>query len=91
MSPDMLHNWRHTETVPVKHHGHGLAYSGMPVALSMSTLSKETDMKKQTKNKCQVCGKRITVIIRGKSGTEKLCSQCLLANYPALKELSKLM
>ena len=48
-------------------------------------------MKKQTKNTCQICGKRITVIIRGKNGTEKLCSQCLVANYPALKELSKLM
>ena len=48
-------------------------------------------MKKLTKNTCQVCGRRITVIIRGKNGTEKLCSQCLVAHYPALKELSKLM
>jgi hypothetical protein len=48
-------------------------------------------MKKQTGNKCQICGKRITVIIRGKNGTEKLCPQCLVTHYPALKELSKLM
>jgi hypothetical protein len=48
-------------------------------------------MKKQAANKCQICGKRITVIIRGKNGSEKLCSHCLIANYPALKELSKLM
>lgn len=44
-------------------------------------------MKKQTQNKCQICGRRITVIIRGKNGTEKLCAQCLVAHYPVLKEL----
>lgn len=48
-------------------------------------------MKKQTEHKCQICGKRIIVIIRGKNGTEKLCLHCLVTHYPALKELSKLI
>lgn len=46
-------------------------------------------MKNQAPNKCQICGRPITVIIRGKNDTEKLCSQCLVAHYPALKELTK--
>ncbi len=63
----------------------------MLVAIRNTNTHKETMMKKQTGNRCQICGKRITVIIRGKNGTEKLCSQCLAAHYPALRELSKLM
>lgn len=48
-------------------------------------------MKGQNPPKCQICGRPITVIIRGKNDTEKLCSQCLVSHYPALKELSKVI
>ncbi|MHB9027732.1 MAG: hypothetical protein ACYC9O_03075 [Candidatus Latescibacterota bacterium] len=48
-------------------------------------------MKKPTPNKCQICGRPIMVIIRGKSDSEKLCTQCLISHYPALKELCKVV
>jgi hypothetical protein len=52
---------------------------------------KELFMKKQTRKKCETCSRPITVIIRGKNGTEKLCSQCLVVHYPALRELTKVI
>ena len=48
-------------------------------------------MKKQTGKKCEVCRRPIIVIIRGKDGTEKLCSQCLVVHYPALRELTRVI
>ncbi len=46
-------------------------------------------MKTKRKNTCSICGQPLSVIIGGKNGTEKLCSRCLVANYPALKVLAK--
>jgi NMD protein affecting ribosome stability and mRNA decay len=48
-------------------------------------------MKKKTRNTCQICGRPITVIIRGENTTEKLCLRCLVASYPALRELSRVV
>ena len=45
-------------------------------------------MKNKRKKVCSICGKPISVIIKGKEQTEKLCVHCLVANYPALKELA---
>jgi hypothetical protein len=48
-------------------------------------------MKKKTTNTCQICGRPLTVIIRDKRKTEKLCLRCLVAAYPALRELAKVV
>jgi len=47
-------------------------------------------MKKKT-TRCQICGRPITVIIRGANGTEKLCVRCLVTAYPVLRELSRVV
>ena len=46
-------------------------------------------MKEKQNNACGICGQPFSVIIGRKDGAEKLCSRCLIANYPALKVLAK--
>ena len=48
-------------------------------------------MRNQRKHTCEICGKRLNVVISGKNETERLCARCLAATYPALKELAKIM
>jgi hypothetical protein len=48
-------------------------------------------MKKRKTDTCQICGRPITVIIRGGNTTEKLCLHCLVASYPALRPLAKVV
>ena len=44
-------------------------------------------MKQKHTKKCEICGKEISVVIVGKNDTERLCVQCLVATYPALRGL----
>ena len=46
-------------------------------------------MKKHRENTCEICGKNSSVVISGRNIIERFCSRCLVAVYPALKELTK--
>lgn len=48
-------------------------------------------MKTKKRTTCELCGREIAIINGGVNQTERLCLHCLIAAYPVLKPLIKVV